>query len=83
MERKRTSFKELATEVFPRVLKQANRAGLVTIGWSLGTPSGTKLFLRDGEDNLCSGWSSTHDAKVGLEGMECAFRLVAKGLRAQ
>lgn len=78
--RQRTSFREVAYEVYPRVLKQANKCGLVTIGWSLGTPYGDKLYLRDGEDNLCEGWPTTHDAKVGLQGMECAFRLAAKAI---
>lgn len=75
--RQRTSFREVATEVFPEVVRQANRAGMVTVGWSLGSRGDGRLYLMDGEDNLCEGWETTHDAKVGLWGFFCAFRLVA------
>lgn len=77
MERKRTSFKEIATQVFPEVTRQANRAGMVTIGWTLANRQDGKLYLMDGEDNLCYGWENTHDAKVGLWAFYCALKLVA------
>lgn len=76
--RHRTSVRQLFQEIYPKMLVSANQAGLVTIGWSLGTPYGRGIFLRDGEFNLNEGWATTHDAKVGLEAMTIAFRLMAQ-----
>lgn len=73
----RTSVRQLMNEIYPQLLIAANRAGIETGGWSFGTPYGHDFYLRDGEYNICDGWKTTHDAKVGMQSMTYAFRLIA------
>lgn len=73
----RTSFREIVEVIYPQLLLAANRAGVQTLGWSFGTPYGKGFYVRDGEHNLCEGWNTTHDAKIGLEAMISTYKFIA------